>query len=149
VRRLIAIVVALLVCAATQPVFAAPGGSYQGSCYNIHQRGSTLTATCSAANGARITSSTSAFCRGDIANSNGYLVCNGYGGGGGGHHHGGGRLPYGSYQQSCSNARMNGSMLFAVCPRGNGQRIGSSINVNRCPRNADIANRNGYLNCER
>jgi CVNH domain len=55
----------------------APGGSYQGSCTNIQMNGNVLTANCSAANGARVTSSINANrCRGgDIANVNGRLQC--------------------------------------------------------------------------
>jgi hypothetical protein len=44
---------------------------------------------------------------------------------------------------------MNGSMLFANCSAPGGGRVGSSINVQYCRRGADIANRNGYLTCER
>ena len=55
----------------------APGGSYQGSCTNVQMNGSTLTASCTAPNGNRITSSINASqCRGaDIANINGRLAC--------------------------------------------------------------------------
>ena len=55
----------------------APGGSYQGSCINIQSRGGSLTASCTAPNGQRITSSINpSACRGaDIANVNGYLRC--------------------------------------------------------------------------
>jgi hypothetical protein len=66
---------------------------------------------------------------------------NGYGGNGYG-------LPPGSYQQSCNNARMNGSTLSASCTATNGQYINSSLDVRRCQsRGTDIANRNGYLSC--
>jgi hypothetical protein len=109
--------------------------------------------------------------RGDIANSNGQLTCNsnGYGrgrGNGNGYGNNGnngygnngnngygnngnngyGRLPAGSYQQSCTNATMNGGVLTANCPAGNGARTTSSINASAC-RGADIANRNGRLQC--
>ncbi len=66
---------------------------------------------------------------------------NGYGGYGYG-------LPGGSYQQSCTNARMNGSTLSASCTATNGQQTYSSIDVRQCQsRGTDIANRNGYLSC--
>lgn len=175
-----------------------PSGSYQQSCNNLRMNGSTLSASCTAANGQRVYSSLNVNgCRGDIANNNGHLTCNGnygYNGNNGyngngynrgdndndndndngnnGHHHhhhynngngngngygyGNGRyngnsgygygLPGGSYQQSCNNARMNGSTLYASCTAANGQWINSSINVNNC-RGTDIANRNGYLRC--
>lgn len=57
---------------------------------------------------------------------------------------GGGRG--GSYQQSCSNIRQNGSTLSAVCGDGQGRRVESSIDVNRCGR-SDIDNSRGYLQC--
>jgi hypothetical protein len=68
---------------------------------------------------------------------------NGYGNNG---NNGYGRLPAGSYQQSCTNATMNGGVLTANCPAGNGARTTSSINASAC-RGADIANRNGRLQC--
>jgi len=52
----------------------------------------------------------------------------------------------GSYQQSCTNATMNGGTLTANCPSGNGARMTTSINPRSC-RGADIANRNGRLQC--
>ena len=57
---------------------------------------------------------------------------------------GGGRG--GSYQQSCSDIRQNGSTLSAVCLDGRGRRTESSIDVNRCGR-GDIGNSRGFLTC--
>jgi hypothetical protein len=57
---------------------------------------------------------------------------------------GGGRG--GSYQQSCSDIRQNGSTLSAVCSDGRGRRVESSIDVNRCGR-GDIGNSRGFLQC--
>ena len=57
---------------------------------------------------------------------------------------GGGRG--GSYQQSCSDIRQNGSTLSAVCGDGRGRRMESSIDVNRCGR-GDIGNSRGVLQC--
>ncbi len=74
-------------------------------------------------------------------NGNGYSNGNGYGRSSG--------LPNGSYAQSCTGAHMQGAMLFATCPSGNGQRQQTSINTQSCRNDADIANRNGYLDCER
>lgn len=145
----------LLGAANTAPASAQniPGGSYQGSCTHIRSNGNSISANCTAPNGQRFTSSTSTNCRGDIANVNGRLTCNG-GRGGGGRHRGRGNgggygLPGGSYSSSCSNARMSGQMLYATCPAPGGQRIQTSLNTQYCRRGADIANRNGYLNCER
>jgi hypothetical protein len=57
----------------------APSGSYQQSCTNIRVRGDQLVARCTNANGAQVRTSIALnSCRGgDIANSNGQLVCNG------------------------------------------------------------------------
>ena len=52
----------------------------------------------------------------------------------------------GSYQSSCTNVQMNGSMLTATCTSPNGSNITSSINAARC-RGGDIANVNGRLAC--
>lgn len=56
-------------------------------------------------------------------------------------------LPGGTYQQSCTNARMNGSVLSASCTAVNGNWINSSLDVRRCSQGNDIYNRNGYLGC--
>jgi hypothetical protein len=157
----------------------APSGSYQQSCTNIRMRGNELSASCTAPNGSRTRSTINVgACRGgDIANSNGQLVCNGgngYGNGYGRRHHGygnngynnggynngnynnggynngyggNGYAPGGSYQQSCRNVRMNGGTLTASCPGPNGSWQTTSINPRSC-RGADIANRNGQLVCQ-
>jgi CVNH domain-containing protein len=82
---------------------------------------------------------------GNNGNGNNGYGNNGYGNNGYGNN-GYGRLPGGSYQQSCSNATMNGGTLTANCPAGNGARVTSSINPRSCG-GADIANRNGRLQC--
>lgn len=72
----------------------------------------------------------------------------GYGYNNGGYNGGYGYgLPPGSYQQSCQNARMNGSMLSASCTAVNGAWINSSLDLRRCNQGADIYNRNGRLGC--
>ena len=55
-------------------------------------------------------------------------------------------VPQGSYLQSCTNVRMGGRQLFAVCPSPNGRRSASTIDPNACA-GADIANINGVLRC--
>lgn len=124
-----------------------PAGSYQQGCTNARVAGGTLTAECSAGNGGRVTTSLNVNCAGDIGNVNGRLRCNGGGFPGGGLN--GGRAPSGSYQQSCTNIRMQGSTLTASCSAPNGQRITSSVGVRSCPSGSDIGNRNGYLSCRR
>lgn len=64
--------------------------------------------------------------------------------GGGGY--GGGAGRGGSYQQSCGEARQDGSTLTAICGDGRGGRVQSSIDVNRCGR-SDIGNNGGVLQC--
>jgi hypothetical protein len=107
-----------------------PPGSYTQSCTHITMRG-------------RRSSS-------QYGNGNGY----GYGSSNGGRY---GRyrnrygnnaaLPQGSYQQSCTNAQMNGNTLSASCLTPNGQRVYSRLNVNRCNGSTDIRNIKGYLRC--
>ena len=156
-----------------------PAGSYQQSCTGIHVRGDQLVARCTDPQGDRVRSSIDlGSCRGgDIANSNGQLICNGgngysrYGNNGNGNGNGYGRYgnngngngygrygnngnngngygyaPGGSYQQSCSNARMRNGLLTASCPDGNGNVRTTSIDPRQC-RGSDIANRNGRLSC--
>lgn len=57
--------------------FAIPPGSYQASCVNARMvSGSTLQASCTAPNGARITSTINVrSCSNDVRNDNGYLRC--------------------------------------------------------------------------
>src|SRR5215469_4397976 len=54
-------------------------------------------------------------------------------------------LPLGSYQQSCRDFRMQGSILTAVCrtSHGRGERL-TALNIARCV--GDIGN-NGHLIC--
>ena len=153
-----------------------PSGSYQQSCTNVWMNGSTLTASCSNNSGQLVRSSLDVNgCRGDIANINGQLRCNGYNSGGNyygygrprdrdqdddrnrddgygnsGNYYGNGYgyLPSGSYQNSCTNASMNGSTLRADCRANSGAFVSSRLNVRRCV-NADIANLNGRLRCIR
>lgn len=130
-------------------------------------RGSTLSASCTAASGGRVNSSLDVNrCGGaNVINSNGYLQCsgggyynggnydgghdyngNGYGNGQNGYGYGYGGLPPGSYQNSCTNERMNGSTLSAYCTAASGGRVYSSLNVNRCG-GGNVINSNGYLQC--
>lgn len=59
-----------------------------------------------------------------------------------------GNLPQGSYQQSCVNASIRGSVLSASCTSPSGQHVNSSLDVSRCTGSGtDIGNVNGYLAC--
>jgi len=124
-----------------------PGGSYQSSCTNVQMRGSMLSGTCTAPNGNNVTSTLDASsCGGaDIANRNGSLQCSGAAYNGYRNNNSYGAGPGGSYQSSCTNVQMRGSVLTATCTAPNGTNITSTINVSNC--NVDIANRNGYLRC--
>ncbi len=129
-----------------------PPGSYQQSCSNVRVRGDNLTARCTAADGSviRSTNSHNSCGSGDIANNNGRLTCNARTGyyNNGNYNNGyynNGALPAGSYQQSCSNARMSGDTLMASCP-GRGRNVTSSINARGC-QGSDIANADGQLTC--
>lgn len=141
---------------------AMPAGSYQQSCTNVRVRGTTLTASCTNNGGQRVRSSLNVnSCTGaDIGNVNGQLTCvrsgNYYGRGRGrfgtgraGRYGQGsnGALPPGSYQQSCSNASMNGSTLTANCRNNRGAMVTSYLDVSQCRASDDIGNLNGQLRC--
>lgn len=65
-----------------------------------------------------------------------------------GNQYGYGVLPSGSYQQSCVNLSMRGTMLSGACTAMNGRRIYSSIEVRRCESSGrDIRNDDGRLRC--
>ncbi len=153
----------------------APAGSYQQSCNNLRVRGGMLSANCTNTRGQRVRSSLAyRACNGaDIGNINGQLSCvranSGYYGRGNGPrgkvHHGGrykdndkdndngsgdgynNGLPTGSYQQSCNNARMNGSTLSANCRNNSGAMMTSYLDVSQCRSTDDIGNLNGQLRC--
>lgn len=55
-------------------------------------------------------------------------------------------LPPGSYQLSCRNISMSGSVLSAACTDPSGNYRWSRINVAVCA-GGGIANRNGHLRC--
>ena len=150
-----------LVAPVAAPAQYAPSGSYQQSCTNIRMRGNRLYATCtnSAGYGARSSLNVSQCNGSDIANVNGQLTCqnnyyqNGYNtrhryGSRYNNSYGYGTPPSGSYQQSCTNARVRSDRLYATCTDANGQQVASSIDLARCT-NRDIANVNGRLSCRR
>lgn len=55
-------------------------------------------------------------------------------------------IPGGSYQQSCTNVRVRGDRLSAVCNGSQGSSTRSSISLSQC-QGSDIANVNGQLSC--
>jgi hypothetical protein len=150
------IAIALALCAGslTQPVaaqqYGSPPGSWQGSCRNGRTYGGTFSADCQANGGAyRHSSINLSQCRGgSVGNNNGQLFCES-----GNYRYGngtwsGGAMPQGTWQSSCRNAYMRGSILTASCTDGSGRYVRSSLNVSQCRRNS-VANHDGRLSCGR
>ena len=130
---------------------AMPQGSWQNSCRNARTYGNTFSADCRANGGSYQHSSINlSQCRGgSVGNYSGRLFCeSGYNRGNEGGWSGGSAMPQGTWQSSCRNAYMRGSVLTASCSAGNGQYIRSSLNVSQCRRNS-VANHNGRLSCGR
>lgn len=120
------------------PSGRAPAGSYRGSCKDIRVDGNQLKAKCEKRNGAwNNTSLNYKKCSGDIWNENGELGCKGSGSGG--------KVPAGSYKQSCKDYYTEGNWLYAKCQKKNGGWYNSSIKYSNC--NKDIWNNNGELTC--
>lgn len=155
------IAIALVLCAAslTQPVTAqqsgAPQGSWQGSCRNARTYGGTFSADCQANGGSYQHSSINlSQCRGgSVGNNNGQLFCESgnsrYGNGGNnGAWSSGSGMPQGTWQSSCRNATMRGSVLTASCTDSSSRYIRSSLDVSQCRRNS-VANHDGRLSCGR
>jgi len=117
-----------------------PSGSYQQSCTNIHVNGDQLIARCTNPQGTRVRSSIAlGSCRGgDIANSNGQLVCNGggygnrrhrrdgngYGYGNGGYNNGNGNNGYGNGNGGYNNGNGYGN---SYAPAGSYQQSCNNI----------------------
>ncbi|MES2033339.1 MAG: CVNH domain-containing protein [Pseudomonadota bacterium] len=134
-----------LICATNGGGVRPPSGSYQQTCRNAEMRNGTLFASCQDSRGRWQSSSINPdSCRGrDIANVNGRLTCASNGGGGGA-----GPIPRGSYQSSCRNASMRGTVLSAQCRLTFGsQTRNTSIDTRTCG-GRDIYNLNGVLRCD-
>ncbi|MEM7008204.1 MAG: CVNH domain-containing protein [Thermodesulfobacteriota bacterium] len=113
-----------------------PSGSYESSCKDIRVSDGKLKASCERADGSwNNTKLNYKKCKGDISNNNGELSCRGAGG----------KIPKGSYRDSCKNAYVEGSYLYANCKKKNGGWNKSSINYRNC--NKEIKNDNGNLVC--
>jgi CVNH domain len=93
---------------------AAPAGSYQKTCSNITENGTTLNASCKTFSGQSMQTSLPyyASCVGDIGNINGTLACAG---------------PNGSYALTCTNAIVEGNTLSATCKKKNGTPVKTSL----------------------
>jgi hypothetical protein len=145
------------------PADAAPKGSYLETCQNVRDTGGRngeVSAECRDSKGRyRYSSLRYRECQGDIANVSGQLTCaggrpgtgrpdNGWGGrddrpGSG---WGSGRLPAGSWTQSCRNYDMRGSLLTAEC-KAKKRWVETQIDVRAC-RGGRVANQYGNLVCE-
>lgn len=155
---------ALIAGAAAAPAIAqsrgVPGGSWQNSCQNGYVRGNVLIARCRADSGSyqRTRFNLDNCPGGQLGNSNGRLFCESNRGTRNNRYRGNGHrgnwqrgsyagLPAGSWQGSCNNGRMNGSVLTASCSTGHGYRT-TSLDVQQC-RSRSVGNNNGTLFCER
>ena len=121
-----------------KPAPKPPAGSYTNSCRDIKVQGKQLKAICKNRNGKwKSTSINFKKCDKKISNDNGQLVCGKAGGGG--------KLPPGSYKDSCKNIYKEGNILEADCKNRNGKWKHSSIRFKECKRG--LWNDNGKLRC--
>lgn len=119
-----------------KPAPKPPAGSYKNSCRNIKVQGKQLKASCENRNGKwKQTSINYKKCDRDIWNDNGELSCSKKGG----------KLPKGSYRDSCRDSYTEGNRLYSKCENRNGKWKNTSINYKRCDKN--ISNDNGQLVC--
>jgi hypothetical protein len=112
-----------------------PSGSYAQSCSNIQVSGNVLHAKCRTMAGGLVDTQLSLPCSGSIDNINGNLTCTGAPAAG---------VPPGSYLQSCGDARVQNSVLYANCRRANQTVAQASLAL---PCNGKIDNLNGVLSC--
>lgn len=144
-----AVSIVCVVTAMAQPsTLPLPPGSWRDSCGEARafsqNGGKVLSARCSkAGGGSELSSLRYDQCRGDIANSNGRLVCGNPG-----------PLPPrppvaipdGSYKQTCRNPSITNGRLYADCRDSRGTWNRSWIDPSLC-RGRDIANIDGHLSC--
>lgn len=124
--------------AGTKTSKSAPKGSYKKSCKNYYTEGKRLYATCEKKNGGwRSSSINYKNCNKDIWNDNGNLTC--------GNRNSSGKLPKGSYKNSCRNIYVEGNLLEAECLNRNGKYSHTSINYRKC--NKGVYNDKGRLRC--
>lgn len=117
-----------------------PKGSYKDSCKDSYTQGSRLYSTCKNRDGNwRKSSINYKKCDKKISNDNGKLVCGKADGGGSG------KLPPGSYKDSCKNIYKEGNVLEADCKNKNGKWKHSSIRFKDCKKG--LWNDNGKLRC--
>ncbi len=117
-----------------------PAGSYEQTCRGCNFNGYRLSCQCQARDGIQRLHSTLMnvhTCRpGTIRNRNGDLRCR---------RRSSRSLPFGSYQQSCTNCYSDGNNLACLCRRRNNKwRFTLLSGVSQCWR---VRNRNGRLHC--
>jgi len=136
---------------AAMPASAQPPGSYRDTCRNIRDQGSSFAskafvyADCRDNSGRWVSSSLDyKSCYGDIYNDNGRLACQANGPSTGPSF---GRLPGGSWRDSCRNGSRRGNLLFAECQTIRGNWHDAALDLGRCPQ-GPVGNNDGQLFCE-
>jgi CVNH domain len=119
-----------------------PGGSWRTSCKDMRMNGWVVHASCTNNQSAwRAASFNMNNCPGwALGNRDGNLFCEAG-------DTGFGRLPGGSWQNSCRAPNMNGHFFSAQCSANGGGYRRSQIDMRNCPRRL-VGNRNGQLFCE-
>jgi CVNH domain-containing protein len=115
-----------------------PSGPYQQTCTDISIKNGNLYAKCQDDKGKLRSARLSHYekCSAEIANKKGSLECP----------HGAASPPAGPYTESCKNAQMKGTTLYAVCKSADGaERPVSLKDANRCSQG--VINLNGILSC--
>ncbi len=137
--RVVVGVVALLTGSAGAPAWAEspPQGSYLLNCKDSRVVGRTLESNCKSRGGQFLETRLEDFraCVGDIANSNGTLVCER-----------GAPAPFGPYSQSCRDSYVSGNTLHGTCLDAGGTwRKTELVGVTQCL--GQISNVEGQLQC--
>jgi hypothetical protein len=114
-----------------------PSGSYRQSCANLTMIDNTLSANCRTTSNAASSSSLDVRgCTGDISNVDGFLTCP----------KGNGPAPAGSYQKSCRDIVIAGTVLKALCETPQGGWLPTTLtNYQNC--RGQIENHLGTLRC--
>jgi hypothetical protein len=118
-----------------------PGGSWRQSCRDGEVRSGVLFASCRRENGrwreARLSLRNCP--DGPVVNDDGELAC--------GRDAGGGKLPSGSWRQTCRDGWMDGNTLRAECRRSDGRWRDARLAMGDCRRER-AGNQDGRLFCE-
>jgi hypothetical protein len=124
-----------------------PNGSYLKSCGQFHMNGAMLTASCATGGnpGAFVSTIDTSACGSDISNKAGALFCLAKPGTWGV----GRAVPRGSYLESCGDASVKGTVLFANCTNRNGISTIPRLNLASCRMGNNITNVDGQLVCIR